>query len=244
MKKYLALLFACLMLLSLAACGGGSSSADASSSSESTSESDSQETAPEENIKEEPVSFEISEYGYGIEDGYLFISAVLHNPSDKVIELPGFCVTAKDSSGSILGTGDQICNILYPGQSYCYSGQMFDVGENPSEVSVEPIPPQDYNIRDISQVDNPNFTDFEVSNVSVKQDSFSSKITGEVTNPNEFDYDMICVSVAFRNANGELTGGTCGFVNSVPAKSTVPFEISLYMPSLVTDTYEVCAFPW
>lgn len=89
MKKYLALLFVFLMLLSLAACGGGSSSADASSSSESTSESDSQETAPEENIKEEPVSFEISEYGYGIEDGYLFISAVLHNPSDKVIELPG-----------------------------------------------------------------------------------------------------------------------------------------------------------
>lgn len=243
MKKYLALLFACLMLLSLAACGSSGSSADNSSSSESTSESDSQETTTEENIKDEPVTFEVKEWGYGVNHGYLYTSVILHNPTDKVITMPKYRVTARSADGGIIGTGDEGLFVLYPGQDAAHAFQSFELTSEPAEISVEPIQPDVYDIRDPSS--SRPFTPFEVVNYNISQGSYKQTITGEVTNPNDYDVSMVAVTVLFRDADGTLKGGDTTFIHDVLANSNTPFELSLFgEDDIITDTFELYAIPW
>lgn len=236
MKKYLALLFVCIMLLSLAACGD---TQEPTESSEPVSAEPAQVSVPD---AEEPDSFEVKEYGYSVSDGYLFYSVALYNPTDKAIQYPSFRVTAKDANGGILGSYEQTCMVLYPKQDFVYSGLGFEISGEPAEVTVDALEPSDYNVMDVSKLEHPDYIPMEVANASIKQSSYATTITGEIVNNNDYGFDMVAVTAVARDENGKMLGGDTTYVNSVSASSNTPFSFD--MSNFGGATYDLYANIW
>ena len=67
---------------------------------------------------------------------------------------------------------------------------------------------------------------FEFKNISVKKDSWFTKVTGEITNLADRDVDSIAVSVNFMK-DGKYIGGDTSYVDEIDAGDTAVFDISV-----------------
>ncbi len=188
----------------------------------------------------ELLPIEVKEFGYSMSNEYLYYSIKLHNPNtDKAIELPQFRVTARNDAGEVLATEEQTLSIIYPQQDFTYASLAFDVDDIPSKVDVEVLEPDEYNIKNISMLDNPNYVPLKAVNTTMRDDS----VVGEIQNDNDYDLDSAIVTIIFRDENGKLIGGDSTFVDSLKANSATPFDMSLYN-DFVTTNYEVYANIW
>lgn len=231
MRKILSIIMILSLMLSLAACGGEKTNSELTQSQSETSN----ETS---NSKMLPI--EVKEFGYSMQDEYVYYSVILHNPNeDKAIELPSFRITARDESGLPLATEEQTLSIIYPKQDFVHAFQAFDVDEMPATVDIEVLEPDDYNIKNVSMLDNSEYSPLNVVNATFRTDS----IVGEIQNNNKYDIDSGVVTVIFRDSNGKLIGGTSTYVDSIKANSTTPFDITIY-ESFATDNFEVYANIW
>jgi len=230
-RKILSIIMILSLMLSLAACGGEKTNSELTQNQSETSN----ETS---NSKMLPI--EVKEFGYSMQDEYVYYSVILHNPNeDKAIELPSFRITARDESGSPLATEEQTLSIIYPKQDFVHAFQAFDVDEMPATVDIEVLEPDDYNIKNVSMLDNSEYSPLNVVNATFRTDS----IVGEIQNNNNYDIDSGVVTVIFRDSNGKLIGGTSTYVDSIKANSTTPFDITIY-ESFATDNFEVYANIW
>lgn len=238
MKKKLLTIILCLaVVLSFAACGSKKgNSGDVNASTEGASQAAVEETK----VKD----IEIKDYGYSIDNGYLFASVIVHNPNtDTAIELPSFRMTATGKDGSIIGTEDQTLSIVYPGQDFVYAGQAFEAKGEIAKFTVEPITTQDYNFKAVSELDHPAFKQLKVDNVKKVDDEYFPKYTGEITNENDYEISSSIVTIVYRDAKGKLLGGESTFVDGLKAGGKTPFELDA-RDFAEGKTYEVYANNW
>ena len=252
-NRTIALLLAFLMVFVFIGCSSHSTSEpteNAKPEAATTSEEEApaaQETPavqPAPEASRNPVDAEITESGYSLDGGYLFYSVKMHNPNeDYAVYLPSYRVTARDANGSILGTMDHTLSVIYPGQDFYYASQGFECDEEPASVDFDIIPGYDYNFSKPSSLDHDSFQPLEVVGANLKQGDYDKRILGEVKNNNDYAIEMAVVAVLFRDDAGNLVGGTCTFVNQVPAGGSVPFDINVYA-DIDTENYEVYANSW
>lgn len=203
------------------------------------------ESGPSVVIIESESDLEITKAGYTVSNGYLYIAVVMHNTSDKnAVEFPTFRCTARGVNGEILGTMEQVLNIIYPGQDYVWAALGFEVSENPEKVEFEAVDPNDYNVKDASLLSHPEYVSLEIQNVTcVPGETLGDKISGEVYNPNNYDIDQAVVTVVLKDKSGTMLGGELTFIQKLKANSKVPFEIYLFSGFSYSD-YEVYANSW
>lgn len=231
MKKIIITMIAISLMLSLAACGGENTNTNnTQNQTETSTEKNSSKVLP----------IEVKEFGYSMEDEYLYYSVILHNPNeDKAIELPSFRITARDASGAPLATEEQTLSIIYPKQDFVHAFQAFDVDELPATVDIEVLDAEEYNIKKVSMLDNPKYVPLSIVNSAFRTDS----IVGEIQNDNDYDIESGVATVVFRDADGKLIGGESTYVDSIKANATTPFDISIYN-NFATDNYEIYANIW
>lgn len=182
---------------------------------------------------------EIADSGWYLKNNeWLYYYVVLHNPNEKIaVEFPSFRITARDANGVLLGTEDQTLSIIYPGQDFVFGSQAFSVDEMPDKVEFEMLDAEDYNLKNVSVLD--EFKPLEVVNAGVK----SEKLLGEVKNPNDYDIDTVAVVAICKNAAGEIIGIENTYVDNVKAGSTTPFSTSVYLKESV-ESVECYANQW
>ena len=242
MKKTITLLLALLMMMSLAACGSNAPATGSQDDKQASGTAASEKT--KESASDEPVDAEITESGYSVDDGFLYYSVTLHNPNDDyAIEMPSYRVTAKDESGTILGTMEHTLSVIYPGQDFEYAFQAFECDVEPASVEFTIIPAADYNFVKPSKLEHASFEPLEVVGANIKDDGSMPSVLGEVKNNNDYDIEDAVVVVYFRDAEGNLLGGASTFVSHVPAGGTAAFDIDVYA-NIATDNFEVYANNW
>lgn len=196
-------------------------------------------------ILESDSDIEITKAGFSVDNGMLYCAVVLHNSSDKTaIEFPDFRYTARDADGGILGTQEQVLNIIYPGQDYVWAGIGCDLSGMPATVEFEVVDPEEYNIKDASMLEHPEYIPLVVSNSNCSKDEFLGyKFVGEVYNPNDYDLSSVIVNVVLKDTSGAIVGGELTFIDNVKAGKSVPFELSL-MNNIQFSGYELYANSW
>lgn len=237
MKKLIALLLASLMVFALAACGG-------SAPAQTSAAAPAAEAAPEPTPEPTPepaqlLPLEVEEFGWSLNNDYLYYSFIFKNPNESAcILFPQFRVTARDADGVLLGSTEQTLNIAYPGQRGAYGFMGFKVDAAPAEVTIEYLEPKDYNVKDVSLVEHPDYKPLEVVNYALRD----KKIVGEVKSENDYEISTAAVSILFRDADGKLLAGTSCFVDNV-GNGLTPFETSVY-EAFATENFEIWAQPW
>lgn len=196
-------------------------------------------------ILESDCDIEITKAGFSTSNGYMNYAIVLHNKSEKeAIEFPTYRFTAKDKDGGILGTGNQVLNIIYPGQDYVWGGFGCEIPETPASVEFEVLSPEDYNIKDVTQLSHPEYKPLEIQNANCREDQFSGyKFLGEVYNPNDYDLSQAGVFVVLKDETGAIVGGEMTFVDNVRAENKAAFEINCFDDISFAD-YEIYANSW
>lgn len=215
-------------------------------------EKDNQDNTPKNNLNT-PVSFgdnivatsneyiKIKEVEYLITGNYLKCIVSIENiNSEKAIEFPSFRVTAYDKEEKILGSEERVLNVLYPNQSTIDEGTSIKISEEPAKLEITMLEPNDYNIKPISNLEHPVYKQLKCQNISVN----SNKITGEVYNPNDYTVEQAKITVIFRDSNNKIVSSEISFINNIPANGKVPFDISLYSNTKITDKIEAFADIW
>ena len=247
MKRLLVSLLALVMIFALSAC---SSSPEEKTSEQSEPAEDSTEVVAaasdesESESSKEVLPLEITQFGYAMDEEYLFYAITIHNPNDSyIVELPSYRITARGADGKVVGTEEQTLSIVYPGQDFFYASQGCSCSETPETVDVELLPAQDYNITKASQAEHPEFIPLTVISADMNNDPLFPSILGEIRNDNDYAIDSALVTVFFRDGDGTLVAGELTFVDSVPAHGTAPFEIDCY-GGFETENFEVYANIW
>jgi hypothetical protein len=155
---------------------------------------------------------------------YVLWTAVLQNPNPDLFgESPVLTVTARDETGSVVGTEDQMFNELTPGGTIAFSGQIeatktpktvdFTVGKTRWQTA--PKPASAY----------PAIT---TQGVSMKPDQLAGGyvVVGEFLNPYPVPLDSTVVTALFRDEAGRLIGGGSTFVDNAPANGARPFSVN------------------
>lgn len=225
-------------MLSLTACNSNIPN-DTTQSVQTTDDTNNVFTSTDTNSEFTPL--DIAESGYTmIEGGFLYCSVKVHNPNtDLAVLYPTVRITARDSSGTLLGTQDQILSTIYPQQDFWYSGQLLQVDEAPSSVEFTIVQPDDYNIVSTATLEQSTFTPLLVESVAMH----SERLVGEVVNKNDFGLDMIVVAAVFRNEDGDIIGGESTFVDKLPSSGSVPFDMPIHS-EFANCNYEVYANGW
>ena len=184
---------------------------------------------------------EITDAGFDVSYGYLYFSAVIHNNNaENAILFPTVRVTARDAQGNLMGTEDQVLNLIYPGQDCQWAGMAyFEVAEEPSVVEFEALPPDEYSIVAPAALEHAEYSPLEIEGVGKN----GTRFLGEVYNANDYDIDQVAVVVMFRDDAGSLLAGDATFIDSVRAGRKTPFDMDI-SEDLVTENYEVFAIPW
>ena len=95
----------------------------------------------------------------------------------------------------------------------------------------------------VANLSKPKSSDFEVSNVSVVNSDWSSKVTGEVKNNFSEEQDMLALHAVFKNGD-EIVYCESTYVNDIPSGSSVPFEISVMSDLPQYTDVQVYAQSW
>lgn len=197
-------------------------------------------------ISKDLLPLELVESGYSIKEGYdsfyIQYAIAIKNPNaERAVEFPKVRLTARDSKGAILGTGDIVGSSIMPGNTWYSAFQGPSVDSQPASVDFEIIQPDD------DDWVSPDRIDYAGEPLTVEKPTIrKDKIVGEVFNPNDFDIGSVSVVVFFRDENGKLLAGETTYTDKIPANSKIPFEISLWGTDggYITDIFEVFAHPW
>lgn len=202
-------------------------------------EKEEKETEKSDSEGTEEANIEIVDSDWYLSNGkYLYYYVKMHNNSDKtVVEHPSFRITARDENGNLLGTQDQVLSVLYPGQDFVFGSQAFSVDAMPKEVTFEPIPAKEYNLKDENTLD--TFVPLEVNNPQFR----TEKVVGEIVNKNDYEIDMACITVICKDTTGKIVDIKNTYADAVPANGSLPFEVSVFSKEEIA-TVDVYANQW
>lgn len=189
-KKLISILAACMLAVTLTACGG---------------------------TEESKAPLEVQQSGYMVEDGFLYYGVKIHNPNeDYAVEFPTLRITAKDAEGNVINTEDQVFGYIAAGDTIGYGFLGMEVSAQPSSVDFEMVTnTEDY--VDGSLYDKPQLkaTDYKMT----KDEFGGSTIAGNIVNDGA-DMDTVAVTVLFKDAEGNIAWGESTFVDHVKTGTT------------------------
>lgn len=226
MKKILSLLLVLGLCFGLTGCGGDSEEEPPKDEKQPTEEKDTN------------LPLEISDSGYSIDDQYLVYGVAVKNPNKKQsIQFPKYTVTAYAEDNSIISTGDQTLNLIGPGETVYWAGQLDCKGKIPAKVDfVAKNGKDDY-------ISKESLNEYLVVENSSKIDSdYYTSFTGQVRNNHKKDIDQAAVIIIYKS-EGKIVGGEYSFVDDIAPEQTVPFEISSYK-EITYDSFEIFAYDW
>ena len=182
------------------------------------------------NALAEKQKLELIDHGYSVSKSGKYIdvpyTAVIHNPNEGfAVEYPKIIITCRDESGAILNNEEQTLNYIAASDTITYSNYAFWEGSvlpSSVEISVK-TGKDDYTVQSDEFL---TADSFEFKNISVKKDSWFTKVTGEITNLADRDVDSIAVSVNFMK-DGKYIGGDTSYVDEIDAGDTAVFDISV-----------------
>lgn len=268
-KGLVALLVACV--LSITSCGGSSNVVDytgktddqekagaveepADKSIEETAEKPAETSESEqgkEDVKDskEPsydvrvASFDITKNEYL--DEYVYNGIVeVENTGDVNIYLSGVAFDLEDSEGSLVLNDDMInvCpDVIKPGETgYLYNlfGTSLEGVEDVEDLQLVP----QYIVKTTDTTPH----EYEVSDVSLRDDTFGVTLTARMTNDTDQDVSYLYVTVAYYDSDGEIIALSGTSVTDFLAGRKVSFEISgINLPEDLTtddiDDYKIFA---
>lgn len=239
MKKRVLFAAVSLSLMALISGCGGDDAPPEDATSEAVALTTSPESQSNPSSSVEDVSFDVVDYGYSVsEKQYLYCSVILRNSNaDFCIKYPAYRVTARDSSGVVLGSREITLGILYPQQDLYDADQAFKVDEAPATVEVEVIQPKDYQIITADQAAHDTYIPLSAVNCVVRDNN----VMGEIVNNNDYMVDSAKVTVVFMNENGDLQGGDYTVINQLSPGASVPFSLSVKDAGTITDHFVVSA---
>ena len=204
---------------------------------------DSSTSEKKEEAKKLP--FKIIESTYKVESGlgnsYLKYAVVLENPNESFYGVfPTFTITARDSSGNVVGTEDQTLREFPPGTKIAWGGQ----------ISLTKIPEAvDFAVAKVEwkeTVTKPkDYLPFEVEKINFTPSvSKTYTVSGDVKNPYDKEVSQIAVTSLLRDEKGKLIGGNTTFVESLPASGSRPFSDQFVSVEGKPNKAEVFVIPW
>lgn len=228
--------------------GTDGTTSDETTSDETTSdETISDETQEQtENESNEPQKVELVKSGWTTDKRgdytHVYYGVEIKNPNDDyAITFPVITITARDTDGKILKNDEMTLNSIAAGDTITYGNDIFYEGEIPASVDIS-VSNSKNNYKKQDETKYVSTEVFVIENTSENKDSFNTKYTGEITNNSDVDFSDVAVSVVYR-LNGELVGGSTGYVDDVESGMTKVFEISSDY-ELEYDSYELHAIQW
>lgn len=232
MKKLFVLLLALALVFAFAACGAAP--ADDATEPEEAAEETTEDTTEDTTEETSGEMLEVVNSGWSLPGDYLYYWVELRNNSDKDILFPSFDINARNAEGTLIGTQDQVLNIIHAGETEYYASQAFSLNEEPATVEIVAKKPADYNI-----VKPTDYTPFTVISATDSGDN----LVGEISNENDEDFSMAAVVVLYKDADSNYIGGETTYTDGLPAHGTAPFSVYQYT-GLETDSFDVFAYPW
>lgn len=155
---------------------------------------------------------------------YLYWMAILQNPNaDMFGDFPHLIITARDETGTVVGTEDMVFDEFTPGGTIAHSGQI-TVTKAPKTVDFAPSK-TDWKAAAKPASAYPAIT---TSGVSMKPDQMAGGyiVVGEFANPYPVPLDEVAVTALFRDDAGKLIGGGTTYVDNAAASASRAFSVN------------------
>lgn len=174
----------------------------------------------------------VEDSGFSFEDEYAYCGFRIKNKSNGTIKEAVFVrLTAKSSSGKILGTGQNTMLVsLKKGEPMVYS-QMLECEKKPASVELEILD----GAGDYTDID-----ELKVENTHFSKKEYNSAVTGEVNNTRNKEYESSHIDVIFKNKKGEIIGGLDTYLGKIKGKRKTAFSVDCYH-KFENDNFEVYA---
>lgn len=187
----------------------------------------------------------ITESGWSIDSqGYVHYGVALANTSDAIIvDYPEVIITGRAQDGTVVFTGSQTMNTLFPGQTIEIGGLAGD-GVAPNTVEFTVGRPADYAVR--SAVGEPS--QLEATAPAANVDDYGTTLfTGEVTVVSDGDEqtnsNQIWLTLILRDESGQIVFGSYTFVTRPAEGESAAYQF--YEPDIPAyATAEVVALAW
>lgn len=169
------------------------------------------------------IKFEITNESFG--DGFRYEGIVeVDNTGSSNIYLTGTAFDIEDANGSLVQSDNMISccpDVIKPGEKGYLYNQFGSSLDGVTEIDGLQLVPQ-YVVKTTSTTPD----EYEVTDVSIKEDTFGVKTVGRVTNNTDNDNSIMYVQVLYYDSDGNLLGISGTNVTDLIAGRTVSFEIS------------------
>lgn len=169
------------------------------------------------------IRFDITNEPFG--DGYRYEGIVeVENTGNSNIYLTGTAFDIEDANGSLIQSDNFLSccpDVIKPGEKGYIYNQFGSSLAGVNEIDGLQLVPQ-YVVKTTSATP----AEYDISDVSIKDDTFGVKTVGRVTNNTEKDNSIIYVQVLYYDSDGNLLGISGTNVTDLLAGRTVSFEIS------------------
>ena len=193
-------------------------------------------------VPSEDLPYSIRDAGFVTQGKFLYAGAVIHNDSDDVLIIqPGTKCSAYNAAGELCMVKDFMLSRVYPGQDAAYFVMLGNTnGEEISSIAMEPLPLKSFQLSKPDGTKYPNYQQPDILSLRISE----NKALGELYNPNPFAINSLLICVLFRDADGNIVNGEQGYATEVKAEGSTNFELPIYRPGLVTESYEIYVSPW
>ncbi len=176
-------------------------------------------------------------------DGGYFVQwiATLKNPNDDLYGVfPTVAVTARDATGAVVGTDDQVLESFPPGATIAFASQIKATAE-PATIDIT-YKRVEWSKTKTRPADYPPFTAEMVSFTPDRVAGFT--VSGDLRNPYSQPVDELAVTALVRDAGGKLLGGRTTFVDGLPAGGTAPFSFTTGTVEGAGASIDIVAIVW
>lgn len=176
--------------------------------------------------------FDISENAY--EDGFRYEAIVeIENKSSSNIYLTGVAFDIEDANGKLIQNDSMISccpDVIKPGEKGYLYNQFGSSLDGVTDIEGLQLIPQ-YVVKSTTKTPQ----EYEVTDVSLKEDNYGVTAVGRVTNDTQEDNPYLYVQILYYDHDGNIIGISGTSVTELLAGRTVSFEISgIDLPDDVT----------
>ena len=246
MKKFISILLSAVLVASISACGS-SKVVDYTGKKVSSAEKNEEEsgavgkvvkdekTSSEEKVEPEKqpsdkaaytadiVKFDISESTF--EDGYRYEAIVeVENTGNSNIYITGTSFDIEDANKHLIQSDNIISccpDVIKPGEKGYLYNQFGTSLDGVTDIKGLQLVPQ-YVVKTTTQTPQ----EYEVSDISLKDDTFGVKAVGRVTNGTDKDQSYLYIQILYYDADQNILGISGTSITDFLAGRTVSFEIS------------------
>jgi hypothetical protein len=212
-----------LLLVALTGCASlresDSTDTDTAPAHNKTASGPSDGTSP----SEDTASGHIKEFGFGQQDEYVWVTALVHNDSDVVGQMVTVHFNAMDADGELVASTNQVDHFSRAAQDLAVGTQLA-VPRRSEIASVEAT----LLIEDIGAFSDEPFPEIPTTDVKVVKAPYIDSYTAnfQVNNPTGEPLQNLGIGLICHNSGGKIIGGGVAFPELVPANGATAVEAS------------------